>query len=261
MASTSSPPAGEEALNVNKKTPLINILNAVAFLANVFVMNLNLVGSRINSEVPATFPTLITPASWALYLWPVIVVLQLVWVILQLIPKYSFVPLVMAVKWNYIVVCVAQITWTIFFSYQILSLSFLAVIVMLVFLFIIFRAQSSIETSAKDYFMFKFPFSVLFGWIAVATFVDVNVLLVGMGVSKTAQFYVALVSLTGMLIVAGSISDLTVLCVLAWATVRQMALLVGFLTCKTFAHSPSSSLDWNLYRTERPELLCCHHFR
>jgi hypothetical protein len=111
---------------------------------------------------------------------------------------------------------------------------------MLVFLFIIFRAQSSIETPVKDYFMFKFPFSILFAWIVLATFVDLNVLLVAMRVSATVQFYVALVSLSAMLIVAGSVSDLTVLFVLAWATVRQTTESAASLLLEiqdTFAHT------------------------
>lgn len=220
MASSPSEPAVEEPNAPDTtKTPLINWLNACAFLANVIVMNLNLVGARINAEVPATFPTLITPASWALHLWPVIVIIQLAWVILQIIPKYSTVPLVTAVKWNYIAFSVGQIAWTLFFSYQILFMSFVAILVMLVFLVIIFHAQSSIEATPKEYAQFKLVFSILFGWIVLATFVDMNVLSVAMRASATAQFIVALVSLTGMLIVAGSVSDLSVLFVLAWAMV------------------------------------------
>lgn len=202
---------------------MINILNVVAFLANFFVMFcMGLFHIHINAEVPASFPTLITPASWARLLWLFIVLVQFAWVVIQLLPKYRSEELVTAVGRNFVFASLAQIAWSLFFSFQILSLSFVSIIVMLVFLFIIFRAQSSIECTVREYFMLKFHFSLLFGWIVVALFVDINVLLVAMGASTTVQFYLALISLSGMLIVAGSIPDLTVLVVIAWAMVRMI---------------------------------------
>ena len=214
MAS-SSPPS--ETSSNSRMPPMINILNAVAFVANIFVMYGLRLFLSINSEVLASFPTLITPTSWACLLWPLIVLFEFAWVVLQLLPKYRSQELVTLVGRNFIFASVAQIAWSLFFSYQILSLSFLSIIAMLVFLFIIFRAQSNVECSLHDYFYFKFTFSLLFGWIVIACIVDINVLLVAMGVSTTAQFYAALVSLSAILIVAGSVQDFTVLSVLAWA--------------------------------------------
>lgn len=77
-------------------------------------------------------------------------------------------------------------------------------------------------TTLKGYCMYKLVFSLLLGWIVVATFVDINVLLVAMGVSTTMQFYVTLVSLTGMLTAAGSVFDLVVILVISWAMVSPI---------------------------------------
>lgn len=219
MASSSSQLAPGETSTNSRTPPMINILNAVAFVANVFVMwGLGFFVS-INSEVLASFPTLITPAFWARLLWPFIVLVEFAWVIIQLLPKYRSAEWVTVVGRNFIFASLAQMAWTLFFSYQILSLSFLSIIAMLIFLFIIFRAQSNVECNLHDYFYFKFPFSLLFGYVVIACIVDVNVLLVAMGVSTTIQFYAAIVSLSAILVVAGSVHDLTVLTVLAWAMV------------------------------------------
>jgi hypothetical protein len=198
---------------------MINILNAVAFFANMFVLYGLSLFLHISSEVLATFPTLITPASWARLLWPLIVLVEFAWVILQLLPKYRSEELVTVVGRNFIFASIAQMAWSLCFSYQILSLSFLSIITMLVFLFIIFRAQSNVECNLQDYFFFKFPFSLLFGWMVIACIVNINVLLVAMGVSTSTQFYAAIVSLSAILIVAGSVQDFTVLAVLAWAMI------------------------------------------
>lgn len=241
MASSSS----QLTSSNSRMPPTINILNAVAFVTNVFVMcGLGFFVS-INSEVLASFPTLITPASWARLLWPLIVLVEFAWVVLQLLPKYRSEELVTVVGRNFIFASVAQIAWTLFFSYQILSLSFVSIVAMLVFLFIIFRAQSNVECNLHDYFYYKFPFSLLFGWIVISCIVDVNVLLVAMGVSTTIQFYAALVSLSAILIVAGIVQDLTVLIVFAWAMVR-LSYCPSSCVLYTYSYSLAKSISITL---------------
>jgi hypothetical protein len=263
MSSSPSQTAPSETSSIKKMPPMINILNAVAFFANMFVLYGLGLFLHINSEVLATFPTLITPASWARLLWPLIVLVEFAWVILQLLPKYRSEELVTVVGRNFIFASIAQMAWSLCFSYQILSLSFLSIITMLVFLFIIFRAQSNVECNLQNYFFFKFPFSLLFGWMVIACVVNINVLLVAMGVSTSTQFYAAIVSLSAILIVAGSVQDFTVLAVLAWAMVITCLyccvcyILYSFvLTCFVFC---SCSLDWNICRNWRSRLLHSIH--
>lgn len=234
-SSSSSPPTGN-----SKMPPLTNTLNAIVFLANVFVMfGLGIFGLHIYNETPASFPTLVTPASWARFLiWPIILLLELVWVVAQLLPKFRDEPLVTAMGRNFIYFSLAQIAWTISFSFQILSISFIAIICMLVFSFLIFRAISNVDTpNIKEFLMWKLVWNMLFGWVVVATIVDINVLLAAMGVSSTLQFYMALLSLTAMLIVAGSFPNVVVMLVIGWALVRTNVAVV----CRCVAFMPAVS--------------------
>ena len=203
---------------------LIHVMNAVAYIANAFVSygigTFGLFGLTTNAQASATYQTLVTPSAWTFLIWVVIFMFQLAWAIVQLLSDFRNLPLVTAVGWNYVAVCVAQIVWTIAFGLEIIWLSFIAMLGILLFLFRIFSAQSSIDAFPDEFFVLKFPFSLHYGWIIVAAVLNLNVLLVSLDVSDTFQYFVALASVSALMLVACATSDLIVLLVLAWATVR-----------------------------------------
>jgi hypothetical protein len=101
----------------------------------------------------------------------------------------------------------------------------------LYFLLIIVNDLYKLEDkpSIKEFILFKFPFSLHCGWILAAVVLNINVVLVWQAVSANAQYYVALVSLVGIVIFACfAISfpnrpDYVIAMVLAWASVRTAA--------------------------------------
>jgi len=207
----------------NKKLGLVNVANLLAYAANAFVSYgigaFGMFGLSSNAQVSATYQTLVTPASWTFVIWVFIFTFQLAWAVAQLLADFRVMPLVIAVGWDYVIVCICQIAWTIAFGVEIIWSSMIAMMGVLFFLFRIFSAQSSLQAVSYLYWTLKFPFILHYGWIVVATVLNLNVLLVSLGVVDNIQYYVALASISALMLVGCATSDLVVLLVLAWATV------------------------------------------
>lgn len=234
----------------------INIANVIAFIANLVITygvgTMGLFGAATNADLSEKYQTLITPVGWAFSIWAVIFLAQLVWCIVQLLPAFRGDALVMAVGWNYVLVCVAQIGWTISFSMEIIWLSLVCMLAILFFLVRIVRAQR--DSDLRGYVLFKFPFSIHTGWIVAASFVNISVLLVSLQVSAQIQFFVAMASLSLILIIAGTLTfDIVILLVFAWALVRME--VVDFFACTALPCSRSVLyvIAGNLHRIGKPQ--------
>lgn len=212
----------------------INYLNVAAYVANVAVTYAigaaGAFGAKSNAEISAEYQTLITPAGWAFAIWGVIFIMQLVWAVAQLRPTFRASPLVIdGVSWFYVGVAAAQIAWTFLFTFELISLSLIAMLLTLFFLDKIVGSQCRLggTVSAPDYWILKFPFEIHAGWILAASLVNISLVLVKWNVSATVQFIVALLSL-GVLLLANvyflhlSRPILVIPLVLAWATVRTL---------------------------------------
>lgn len=218
------------SLRSNSRLGLVNVLNVLAFAGNAFatygVGVFGMFGLKTTAQVSATYQTLVTPASWTFFIWAFIFAFQAAWAVAQLLQDFRVMPLVTAVGWNYVVVCVCQIAWTITFCIEIIWGAMIAMVGILLFLFRICSAQSSIEAESYLYWALKFPMTLHYGWIIAATVLNLNVLLVSLDIADTYQYYVALGSISSLMLVACAISDLVVLLVLAWATVRECSVIV-----------------------------------
>lgn len=211
------------SLRSNSRLGLINVVNALAYAANAFVSygvgTFGMFGLSSTSQVSATYQTLVTPASWTFHIWLFIFAFQLAWAVAQLLPDFRIMPLVRAVGWNYVLVCVCQIVWTITFCLSIIWGSMIAMVGILFFLFRIFSVQSDLHAMSYLYWALKFPFCLHYGWIIAAFVFNINVLLISLGVTDNTQYYVALASISALMLVGCATTDLVILLVLAWATV------------------------------------------
>ena len=96
-----------------RRISTLNILNAVAFAVNVvFTYGIGVLGIGNlpnNNEVSEKYQTLVTPAGWAFAIWALIFIMQFVFVVVQLLPKYSSSPLVLTgVRYWYVFTCLFQ---------------------------------------------------------------------------------------------------------------------------------------------------------
>lgn len=164
-----------------------------------------------NAELSEKYQTLLTPIGWAFSIWGIIFVMQFIWAVQQfscwVLPE-SFVRAIVVVKWNYLFVVLAQIAWTLAFSSEFIEVSLAMMILLLWNLFVIATSitrlnqpisntvaspPKSFLLQVTNYVFTEFPFAIHFGWILVATVVNVNVTLVASGVSSMVKFYSALV--------------------------------------------------------------------
>ena len=190
-------------------------INLVAFTANAAVTygvgTMGWFNLPTNAELSEKYQTLLTPIGWAFGIWGIIFTMQFIWAVQQfscwVLPE-SFVQAIVIVKWNYVFVVLAQIGWTLAFSSEFIEVSLAMMILLLWNLFVITtsitRLNQPISTTVApppisflqqmtNYLLTEFPFAIHFGWILVATIVNVNVTLVASSVSSTAKYYSALV--------------------------------------------------------------------
>jgi len=211
----------------------LNYINVAAYLANVAVTYgigvAGLFGLPSNTELSEKYQSLVTPTGFTFAIWGVIFVAQAVFTVAQLVPSIAKSPLVQeGVGYSYVAVCISQIAWTLAFANQIIWLALIFMLMILVNLVSIVMSQYDLTASDwKDYFLLKFPFAIHCGWIIAASFVNASVVLVSYKDDADLQFYVALGSLIGVLVVAGFLltyplkTDYVIPLVLAWATVSS----------------------------------------
>lgn len=162
-----------------------NILRRWAFLAASLVLivvnflsNTIPFGGKTMAEVSAQYPTLITPAGYAFSIWGLIYLLLLVFSIFQLRRgrESRFYNLI----WPFYMLNVAaNIAWLFAFQYNAIAVSVVIMLILLYSLIRIFRLfyrfKSKLGTTRR--FFFQVPFSLYFGWVSVATIVNIAVLI------------------------------------------------------------------------------------
>jgi len=232
----------------------VNYANIASYVLNVAVTYGVGASGKLgpsNAEISSKYQTLVTPAGYAFAIWGVIFTFQLIWSLIQLLPKYRAKEEVLfGVGYYYVWVVVAQAVWTIVFTLQHITLSLIAMVSILIPLQLIQKRASNIPSdSISSYWLLKFPFQIHFGWIVAATLVNFNVVLVACNLSPTIQITSAWLSLSALTATALYYSfneKWVVPSVLAWAS---YAIKVELATPKdsienTFAEESIESLKF-----------------
>lgn len=210
----------------------INYLNVAAYAVNVFVTYLvgngGLPGSKSNNELSEKYQTLVTPVGWAFSIWGIIFLSQAVYVVVQLLAPFRAAPLVQqGVAMNYVYVCIAQSVWGFVFGYEFIEFSAVCMVTILYFLVrtVVMEAKAQDETSTRDFWLLKFPFSIHCGWIVAASFVNINVVVVKYKAGANVQYFTALASLVTILVISAYTlykKEFVIPTVLSWATVSSI---------------------------------------
>ena len=215
--------------------PLNTYLNVLAYIINItitFLIGHGIPGTQSNDILSAKYQTLITPVGWAFSIWAIIFTSQFIFCVAQILPNFRDHPLVQrGVGYNYVGACLAQAGWGLVFGFELIELSVVFMLLILFFLVRIVMDQSKVQQEnthgLRDFWLLDFPFRIHCGWIVAASLVNVNLVLVKLKESASAQFSLALASLVVALVVAllrlfGSTRTHYVIpCVLVWATVSS----------------------------------------
>ena len=159
----------------------------------VFLFNFLTGTGRINdlsqADISAMFPTKITPAGFAFSIWGVIYTLVLISVLWMLFKhkEKDMSKIIHAVGWWFNISALANILWTITFSYLMIPLSTLLIALLLVSLVMILLNLSKLNLKLSA--LFTLTFGMYAGWVMIATVVNIAASLVqikwgGFGISE-----------------------------------------------------------------------------
>lgn len=169
-------------------------------VANYLAVLLPLNG-RDTGEISDNYPNLFAPAGYAFSIWGLIYTLLAIYVIYQLWREQDEV--VAKVNRLFIPNALLNASWIFAWHYDVIWLS---VVIMAGLLFTLIRIADILRDSsltAKQSWLVRLPFSVYFGWIAVATIANITVFLVYLrwnGFGLPESFWTVVVLLVGALI-------------------------------------------------------------
>ena len=186
-----------------------NALNVIAVILNVLSRidygpaNNNMEWLNSVREF-GRFETIVTPVDSIFFITQIIVLFQVVFAVVQLLPRYSMHELVQeGVSYWFFVATIVQFASSICFSLETfigfcLSTILIALEVC-IFLKILFNQSSgSIHVtnhSAEDYWLLRFPFSLQAGWFISIFIVSLNNFFAWLGFSASMQVVLAVISL------------------------------------------------------------------
>jgi hypothetical protein len=131
------------------------------------------------------YPTLITPADSFFRVWFLIFALMLVYVIyqLELFRRQEVLPSKISgyIRDFFILSCLCNAGWIFAWHYRYIALSLALIIAILLCLSVINRYVYSEELSLSENLFMRIPFSIYFGWITVATIMNLSVLSISVG--------------------------------------------------------------------------------
>lgn len=241
--------ASREENNINNLEPLlyvpqrepsplnrINFLNAITYAAHLFVSwgigiwGLDGVLDTRWDLVSHKYETLVTPSLWSYYLWTPILFLEGVFAIAQLHPHYRNQPIVQETGYLFFYCFVLQTAWTLFFSFELFTLSFISVVFALLCLVSLLLTQlhtisSDERRSWPEYILFRFPFYLHTGWMVLMVSEHFALLFRAFGTSAHMQAATDILSLALLLAVGVAVlirppySDTVIPLVIIWSFV------------------------------------------
>ena len=183
-------------------------------------------GGKTVAEVSATFHTLITPAGYAFSIWGLIYLTLLVFAVFQL-HKGKNIRFFRLVFPYFLINAISNVLWLFAFQHEMLGLSVFIMLITLGTLIIIFRyfyrLRGALSTTHR--YFFQVPFSMYFGWISVATVVNIAAFLYSLQLpvfNNSPEFFSAvmlILSATIGLFILISKKDYIYTLVLVWAYV------------------------------------------
>lgn len=158
----------------------MNRIYPILFLILVIIVNFLAnflpIGGKSTGEVSDQYPTLFTPAGFTFGIWGLIYIALLAYVVYQVLPANREKKLIDRINRHFLVNCIANILWIFAWHYELITLSLILMAVILGSLIGIYRHIKPGKLQGfREKLFIRFPFSLYFGWITVATLANISV--------------------------------------------------------------------------------------
>lgn len=226
---------------------IIRQITVILAVAAVIVVNVLANALPFNGqgtgEISDRFQVLFVPAGYVFAIWGLIYIGLIAYAVFQALPAQRDNPRLRSIFWPVIVGALANIAWIFLWHYNYLSLTVVAMLVLLASLIVVYLRLGIQKTpvSRGERWAVHVPFSIYLGWITVATIANATNLLWsagwnGFGLSAQTWF---LIMLAAAIIIAAAMAltrhDVAYLLVLVWAVVGIAVKLAGVPVVATAA--------------------------
>jgi len=177
-----------------------NALNMISLLASVIVaFTIGWMGW--GRDVKGSFNELhhesfITPVFWTYSLWIIIYLLEIIFVVIQVIEPYKDLPVIQdGIGWYFFLVHCSQIAWVVSYVFDALIVATIFMLLCVIFLFLLciniyffdfataegasiqpdtHNAQKAVLSPVIEFVTLRLPFHLHFGWAVFTLFVNIN---------------------------------------------------------------------------------------
>lgn len=173
------------------------------FAVNVASVSLP-IGSRTTQQISDSFDVYLIPSGPTFAIWGVIYTLLLGFAVYQALPRNRESELLRRLGWLPVWSCLFNIGWILVWQYELLLFipALLAIVALLETLMSIHERTRG-PLPLRERWLVALPFSVYFGWVTVATVLNVAVTLSSMGVEGILWFQDELVAGLVLLVAIG----------------------------------------------------------
>lgn len=224
----------------DKLRQFLVVFSIISMIVMNYLSNAGLFGGQTNGEVSAKYHTLITPAGYAFSIWGLIFLSLLAFGVYQGMNSQRTNPRFRAVGWWVVPNAFCNAIWSPLFNNEYIGAALIVILVMLFTLVVI--EQRLLErqhvaivpavpdvtlpeapASAAETWLARIPFSIYFGWLTVATILNVAVYLKAtdfslMGLSEqTWAVAILIVGLAVGAVVFNRYRSVAYVLVFAWA--------------------------------------------
>lgn len=147
-------------------------------MANILPIN-----GRATGEISNSFPNYFVPAGFTFSIWSLIYLGLMAFVVYQALPTQKTDERVRSIGWWFVASNFANSAWILIWQYNQVVLSLLVMLALFGCLFAIYTRLDHDRASVRgaQRWLVNAPFSLYFGWITVATIVNVSVALISVG--------------------------------------------------------------------------------
>ncbi len=170
------------------------VFSIVTMIVMNYLSNAGAFGGKTNGEISDKYHTLVTPAGYAFSIWGIIFLGLLAFAIYQGLGSQRTNPRFRAIGWWVVLNALCNAIWSPLFNNEQIGIALIVILVMLFSLVVI--EQRLLErrplpiiatdrdvtlpesaTSSMETWLARIPFSIYFGWLTVATILNVAVYL------------------------------------------------------------------------------------